>query len=259
MNYNIVDTKPNFLIIAVASMLGLLVIIIGYYIFASKNPENRDKLFKNGESSSSSSNSSNSSSSPSSTNTRNNTSSINNSSSNGNNTTVDILGANSPIYKPKNNPLDPQVFNISENVYNYKDAEAVCKVFNSELATIEQLVDAYAKGADWCNYGWLKGKLAYYPTQRATWDKLQTNDPDKRNVCGEPGLNGGDFSDNPNLLFGANCYGVKPTPRDNEKIKNTILSDSDMRTAQRVRELKGKKDTISILPFSEEKWSSCDI
>ena len=251
MNYNIVDTKPNFLIIAVASMLGLLVIIIGYYIFASRNPENRAKFFKNGDSSESSSNSL--------SNERQN-GKPNNQNENANNVNkVDILGANSPIYTPKNDPLDPQVFNISENVYNYKDAEAACKVFNSELATIEQLIDGYTKGADWCNYGWLKGKLAYYPTQRKTWEKIQKNDPHKRNICGEPGLNGGDFSDNINLLFGANCYGIKPQPRDNEKIRNTIVSDSDMRIAQKVRELKENKDSISILPFSEKKWSSCDI
>lgn len=249
MKYNIVDSKPNFLIIAIASMLGLLVIIIGYYIFASRDPESRSKLYKNDNDFNASNNNDN------------------NNSSNNNNydddetprQVTDILGEKSPIYKPKTDPLEPQVFNVSENLYNYKDAEAVCKVFNSELATIEQLVDAYTKGADWCNYGWLKGGLAYYPTQQSTWEKLQKNDPHKRNVCGDPGLNGGDFSDNPNMLFGVNCYGVKPQPRAGEKLKQTVLSDADMRTAQKVAELKRHKDRITILPFSEDKWSGCDI
>lgn len=250
MKYDIVDSKPNFLIIAIASMFGLLVIIIGYYIFASKDPESRSKLYKDEGSMYND--------------TDMDMDNVNVMNSTGPVTDIvdnrqEILGEKSPIYTPKSDPLEPQVFNVSENLYNYKDAEAVCKVFNSELATIEQLVDAYTKGADWCNYGWLKGKLAYYPTQQETWDNLQKNDPHKRNMCGEPGLNGGDFSENPNMLFGVNCYGIKPQPRDNEKLKRTTLADTDLRTAQKVADLKKHKDKITILPFSDDKWSGCDI
>ena len=44
-----------------------------------------------------------------------------------------------------------------------------------------------------------------------------------------------------------------------EKVKNTILSDADLRTAQKVSELKQQQGEISILPFTKDKWSSCDI
>jgi hypothetical protein len=37
---------------------------------------------------------------------------------------------------------------------------------------------------------------------------LQGNNATK-NACGRPGINGGYFA-NPNIKFGANCYGVKP-------------------------------------------------
>jgi hypothetical protein len=106
-----------------------------------------------------------------------------------------------------------QVYNISENKFTAKEAKAACKAFGGELASLEQLVDAYRKGADWCNYGWIEGQMAFYPTQKTTWDILQKNStPEKRNICGKPGLNGGYFN-NPDLRFGVNCYGIKPEPR----------------------------------------------
>ena len=121
-----------------------------------------------------------------------------------------------------------QVFNISENKYTYKEAQALCKVFDSELATLEQLIEAYKKGADWCNYGWVKDQMAFYPTQKATWDKLQENStPEKRNACGKSaGIHGGHFN-NPDLRFGVTCYGIKPRARGNENIKQPVISDAD--------------------------------
>lgn len=249
MKYDIMsNSQPNILLVTVAAMFGFLVIMIGYYIFASKTPEGRRKLYKNGN------------------NLNDNSSNQNNKEGSTTSTTPSptksqfkLPGSEMPLHEKKNTPLEPQVFNISENVYSYRDAEAACKVFDSELATIEQLADAYVKGADWCNYGWLKGKLAYYPTQESTWKKLQENEPGKRDVCGSPGLNGGDFSSNPNMLFGVNCYGYKPEPRNFEKVKQSVMSDKELRIAQKVAELKKKKDNISILPFNNDKWSDCDV
>lgn len=251
MKYDIIsNTQPNILLVSVAALFGFLVIMIGYYVFASKTTEGRSKLYKNGD-----------------LNNRTVSQGANNNNNNNNNTKpsvsettepIRLPGSELPLREKKNTPLEPQVFNISENVYSYNDAEAACKVFDAELATIEQLADAYVKGADWCNYGWLKGKLAYYPTQESTWKKLQDNEPGKRDVCGTPGLNGGDFSSNPNMLFGVNCYGYKPEPREFEKVKHAVMSDKDIRIAQKVAELKKKKDNISILPFNNDKWSNCD-
>ena len=28
------------------------------------------------------------------------------------------------------------------------------------------IIEAYKKGAEWCNYGWTQGQLATYPTQK---------------------------------------------------------------------------------------------
>ena len=110
-----------------------------------------------------------------------------------------------------------EVFNIQNNIFNYKEAHKVCQAYGAELATFEQVKDAYEDGANWCNYGWTKGQMALYPTQYSEWKRLQDSgvDEDLKKSCGRPGLNGGYF-DNPNLKFGVNCYGVKDSATDEE-------------------------------------------
>jgi len=160
---------------------------------------------------------------------------------------------------PPRQTLTPskQVFNISENKYTYDEAQALCKVFDSELATLEQLVDAYRTGADWCNYGWVDGQMAFYPTQKNTWLKLQKNStPEKRNACGKPGLNGGYFND-PNLTFGVTCYGIKPEPRAHERNRATLTNDTDDQLQRMVDKFRKEVDNITILPFNRDKWGGC--
>jgi hypothetical protein len=109
----------------------------------------------------------------------------------------------------------PEVFNISKNTFTYYDAEPLCRALGAELATYDQVKEAWERGADWCNYGWVKGQMAVYPTQQDTWEQLQQGPEDQRDACGRPGLNGG-FFDNPELRFGVNCYGVKPSQKDHD-------------------------------------------
>jgi hypothetical protein len=100
------------------------------------------------------------------------------------------------------------VFNISENKYTYREAYELCKSFGGSLATYDQIETAYNAGAEWCNYGWSAGQMAFFPTQKATYDRLAKN-PYTKNACGRPGINGG-YMANPNIRFGVNCYGIKP-------------------------------------------------
>ena len=90
------------------------------------------------------------------------------------------------IVRPK------QVFNVSDNVFNYDEAKSVCEAYGGDLASLDQMVDAYKNGADWCNYGWSEGQLALFPTQKDTFEKLEKN-PETRGQCGLPGINGGYF------------------------------------------------------------------
>ena len=52
-------------------------------------------------------------------------------------------------------PGGKQVFNVNRNVYTFGEAEPLCRAFGAELATYDQVKDAYKAGADWCNYGWV--------------------------------------------------------------------------------------------------------
>jgi hypothetical protein len=111
-------------------------------------------------------------------------------------------------------PDGNEVFNVSNNAYTYDEAKAVCSIYGAELATYDQIEQAYNNGAEWCNYGWSEGQMAYFPTQKSTWTELQKN-PKAKNNCGRPGINGG-FMANPNLKFGVNCFGKKPDPTDDD-------------------------------------------
>ena len=75
------------------------------------------------------------------------------------------------------------------------------------LANINEVIDSFKKGANWCSYGWSEGQMALFPTQKDFWEKLQ-GDSMRKHECGVPGVNGGYF-ENKNYHFGANCYGEK--------------------------------------------------
>ncbi len=151
-----------------------------------------------------------------------------------------------------------EVFNIKENRYKYEDAEPLCNALGAELATYEQVKEAYEHGADWCNYGWVKGQRAVYPTQPSTYEKMQKGPKEQRQACGKPGINGGYF-DNPDLRFGVTCYGVKPPQKDHDKSllpngeANPFTPDA-LEYDKRVAEFKADSNNIGILPFSEKRW-----
>jgi hypothetical protein len=123
------------------------------------------------------------------------------------------------------------VFNVASNKYTYADAEPLCKALGAELATYDQVKQAWDDGADWCNYGWVKGQTAVYPTQQKTFDKLQTaSTDDERMACGLPGINGG-YMDNPDLRFGVNCYGDRPAEKDAD-IRNQMMKGESALTSE---------------------------
>ena len=167
-----------------------------------------------------------------------------------------ILDTNNQDDTQQDNKEQPEVFNIENNIFTYYDAPAICKAYGAELATFNQVKDAYNKGANWCNYGWTKGQMALYPTQYESWKKLQQGPPEYRKVCGRPGLNGGYF-ENANLKFGVNCYGIKPKPKENEDIQNCnnnslyYYSEFDEKVEDYKRELQDYK----VLPFNKKEWS----
>ena len=141
------------------------------------------------------------------------------------------------------------VFNVATNKYTYSDAEPLCKALGAELATYDQVKKAWDDGADWCNYGWVKGQTAVYPTQQKTFDTLQTAaSDDERMACGLPGINGG-YMDNPNLRFGVNCYGDRPAEKEadirNQMMKGDIPLTNEV-LEQRKKELRFRTESNQI-------------
>lgn len=155
-------------------------------------------------------------------------------------------------------PGKKQVFNIATNKYRYSDAEPLCKAFGAELATYDQVKDAWSKGADWCNYGWVKGQAAVYPTQEETYNKLQAGPEDQRGACGMPGVNGGYF-DNPDLKFGVNCYGSRPSENETDVRKKMgadgVMTQDGLAYNRKVQEYKAHLTETPVNPFNEQVWS----
>lgn len=157
---------------------------------------------------------------------------------------------------------DPEVFTVKENRYTYDDAEPLCKAMGAELATYEQVKEAWDNGADWCNYGWVQGQMAIYPTQPETYEKLQKGTKAQRTSCGKPGVNGGYF-DNPALKFGVTCYGVKPPQKNHDA---TLLPSGEanpydpdaLEFDKKVSEFQAMSENIGILPFKAGDWTGAD-
>jgi hypothetical protein len=153
-------------------------------------------------------------------------------------------------------PGGSDVFNVSSNKYTYYDAEPLCKALGAELATYEQVKDAWKKGADWCNYGWVKGQLAVYPTGDETYKKLQAGPAEQQMACGVPGVNGG-FFDNPEMRFGVTCVGKKPPQSKHDSAiaaKGAPLSPDAFAFDKKVNQFKSEADQIGILPFNGNTW-----
>lgn len=171
-------------------------------------------------------------------------------------TEVKEIAKEVPVAPPVGAPLvGSEVFHVSDQRFTYDEAPAVCAAYGAELATLEQIMDSFARGAEWCGYGWSVGGMALYPTQRETWDKLQAEvDPGKRTRCGRPGVNGGYFD--PSLKFGVNCFGFKPVGRivpplpvpgtDSEKFRSMV---------SRFREM---LKSFTLDPYSRQEWSKYD-
>ena len=152
----------------------------------------------------------------------------------------------------------PEVYNISENIFSYDGAKAICKANGSKLASYEQIEDAYNKGGSWCSTGWSKGQMMLFPTSKKVYDKLQKI-KGHENDCGREGINGG-FIGNPNVKFGANCWGIKPKIKKSEEflMENQPIypiTPEERIFEKKVEYWKKRLNEILISPFSPHQWS----
>ena len=209
--------EPNFVLIGVSAVFGLLIIIIIYYIFINKNAKSQSNQL----------------------NSTNMSSAMPLAMSSEKSTVVPINDGSTP-FKPEPTGIQSK-------------SAGVCGALGADVASINQLIDAHKTGADWCNVGWTKDGLAAYPIQYSTWKTLQDNEPNKRNICGAPGINLA--RNDPNLLYGVNCYGVKPEPKGNEKVKQNIISDKQLAINAKIAQFQKNINAIGVAPFNQDKWS----
>ena len=159
-------------------------------------------------------------------------------------------------YKERKVENEKEVFHIDNQNYTYHQAKCKCNAYNAKLATKNQVIRAYNQGAHWCNYGWTEGQQAFYPVQKCEWDKLNKynkHHKHKHSKCGKPGINGGYFA-NPELKFGANCYGVRPKgsvaiPKKPKCDRKPFCEREGNHRASR------KLDSDEISPFNKKQWS----
>ena len=151
--------------------------------------------------------------------------------------------------------IGSEVFHVSDQQFTYDEASAVCAAYDSELATLEQIMEAFAGGAEWCSYGWSAGGMALYPTQKATWQLLQNEvDPGRRTRCGRPGVNGGYFD--PSNKFGVNCFGFKP--KGNFKPPAPVPGADTKKFNEMVKRFKNMMKAFTMDPYSRHEWSGYD-
>lgn len=247
---------PQFMLVMFVSLIIIIFSLIVFYIFGRQREKRRDNLFSNKSVSLN----------------RNDVNDQTISTNNGNKININSVN-NKEIenitHKPNirtqfgkiaNNKLEnytsnnEQVYNLASNVYSYDDAKAACMAHGGRLAKLEEVIDSYKNGANWCNYGWSDGQLALFPTQQKTFDELQKGPIENRNDCGNVGINGGYF-ENKDLQFGVNCYGTKPSIKPSERVKGSNNSESNP-LDNRVRYFKSRLHEIKVNPFNEDKWSS---
>ena len=148
-------------------------------------------------------------------------------------------------------PPATEVFYVSDNMFTYSQAPAVCKAYGATLASYSQVEEAYRQGAEWCGYGWSEGGIALFPTQQATWEKLQKEqDSQARIKCGRPGVNGGYFD--PGTQFGVNCYGVRPAKKASDASPPTTGPNVTDRLVAQFQQNLAK---YVVSPFNQNVWS----
>lgn len=169
---------------------------------------------------------------------------------------VDVSKNNVTVDVSKN-----EVFNISNNLYTYDDAQAICTAYGAKVATYDQVEATYNNGGEWCNYGWSDGQMILFPTQKATWKKLQDK-PQHKNDCGRPGINGG-YIANPYMKFGVNCYGTKPKATSDDLNRMSSKQNQVYPLSEKDKALQAKvdywkenaADLLKINSYNTKKWS----
>lgn len=150
-----------------------------------------------------------------------------------------------------------EVYHIGNQEYTSSEAECKCASYGARLATYPELVEAYNRGLNTCDYGWIENGQAFYTTQKCYWDEMKEKSK-KTGIpvpCGKPGLHGGNFPQD--LKFGVTCYGIKPVGTVAE-VKEPKCIERGFCERPGVAEKIKKMSNDDITPFNPLKWSQYD-
>lgn len=152
--------------------------------------------------------------------------------------------------------ISGEVFHLPHNRYTYEQATEACQMFDSRLATYDEVEDSYRNGANWCSYGWSSDQLALFPIQKSMYNELKKI-PGHERDCGRVGVNGG-YIENKNTKFGVNCYGKKPyAGEDDLAYMKKFSFDKAYPELEALKKEKEKKmDKLLIAPFNKDKWNA---
>jgi hypothetical protein len=167
-----------------------------------------------------------------------------------------------PVPAPAPNPqkctqdISGEVFHLPHNRYTYEQATEACQMFDSRLATYDEVEDSYRNGANWCSYGWSSDQLALFPIQKSMYNELKKI-PGHERDCGRVGVNGG-YIENKNTKFGVNCYGKKPYAGEDDLayMKKFSFAKAYPELEALKKEKEKKMDKLLIAPFNKDKWSA---
>jgi hypothetical protein len=163
-----------------------------------------------------------------------------------------------PVPKPQSCAPDisGEVFHLPHNRYTYEQATEACQMFDSRLATYDEVEDSYRNGANWCSYGWSSDQLALFPIQKSMYNEMKKI-PGHERDCGRVGVNGG-YIENKNTKFGVNCYGKKPYAGEDDLayMKKFSFEKAYPELEAMKKEKQKKMDKLLIAPFNKDKWSA---
>jgi hypothetical protein len=147
---------------------------------------------------------------------------------------------------PRESSIGPkkEVFHIEASTNNqeqkyhftYDEAKLVCKIYDSELATMEQMYTSVKDGANWDSYGWIQDQMSIKPV---------------KNSCGNDGILEGGYYENKNEPFGVNCYGMKQTKLDFKPVQDecNVITEEDQ-AINKIRQIQKE-----IKSYNNNKWS----
>jgi hypothetical protein len=161
--------------------------------------------------------------------------------------------AAAPHQKTSSEPHIKEVFHISHNSYTYEEAPAVCAAYGAELASFDQLQEAFSLVLNGVHMDGLQVEWLYILLKNLHGQHYNKNHKKVKELhVVILVVNGGYFD--PKLKFGVNCYGVKPRNKG-EKFPQPLPTEDTKKFDDMVKKFKNMLGSIKLSGFNRNVWS----